>query len=132
MSASAMRILIAVILLTSLIACTTKAQPPEPQKSPEYLAAIKEGAERKAERERINLETRERMETDRLKVHNLELEDQIATEKGEPPKNRREISLLKNKVEVDEIGLRHDAEAQGSAETLSQSLIDMACAPQPK
>jgi len=113
-----------------LSACTT--QPRVQPKSPECLAAIQKGEDRKAKGEEVDLKARESIETDRLKIKNLELDDQIATQQERPAKNRRAIALLKSHIETNETALRLGTELEKTDETLSQSLVDAACQPQAK
>jgi uncharacterized protein YaiL (DUF2058 family) len=125
---SSTALILATIALLS--ACTT--QPKIQPKSPECLTAIQKAEDRKAKSEEVDLKTRESIETDRLKIKNLELEDEIAEKQGRPAKNQRAIALLKSHIETNETALRLGAEMERTDETLSQTLIDAACQPQAK
>lgn len=113
-----------------LSACAT--QPRVQPKSPECLAAIQKAEDRKAKSEEVDLKARESIETDRLKIKNLELDDQIATAQGRPAKNQRAIALLKSHIESNETAMRLGVELERADETLSQTLVDAACQPQAK
>jgi hypothetical protein len=107
--------------------CTAQSRV-QPQ-SPECLAAVKTAADRKSKWETGDLKIRENIETNRLKLNNLELEDQIRFRQTGLTKNRKAIALLKVKIEVDESSLRLAPDLERSAEATNQILVNAACKP---
>jgi len=125
---SSLAFVLALIALSSSCATQPKVQP----KSPECLTEIQKAEDRKAKSAEADLKERESIETDRLKIKNLELNDQIAVQQGRPAKNRRAIALLKSHIQANETTLRLGAGIEQADETLSQTLVDAACQPQTK
>lgn len=127
-TASATTLAIAVALFCG---CTVKP-PPVPPKSPECLAAIQTAAARKAKWETGYLKIKENIETSRLELKNLELENQISLHQTGLRKNKQKIAFLKVHIETNELLLRRAPDEERSSEVIDQWLVDAACKPQAK